>query len=127
MCTPKSQGGMGFRDVGVFNSVLLAKQVWRLVVDDDSLCSRVLKTKYFPQAHVLDARLDPTPSYVWRSIWGSKALFKEGIVMRVGNASSIKVWHNPWLLDSVGRFVTTPCLMGCENLTVVDLRDGLGA
>lgn len=42
LCRPKSHGGMGFRDLGVFNDALLARQGWRLLSNPESLFHSVL-------------------------------------------------------------------------------------
>ena len=56
MCIPKLKGGMGFRDLQSFNLALLAKQVWRLLCDPDSLCAKVLRAKYYPDGNILNAK-----------------------------------------------------------------------
>ena len=48
MCEPKSNRGMAFKNLKLFNLALLAKQGWRHQVGHDSLVYRVLKEKYFP-------------------------------------------------------------------------------
>jgi hypothetical protein len=55
MMKPKSEGGLGFRDIYAFNLEMLAKQSWSLIQDPDSLCSRILKAKYFPSSSCLKA------------------------------------------------------------------------
>ena len=47
MCWPKETGGLGFRDLQSFNLAMLAKQGWRLIQNEDSLVSRILRAKYY--------------------------------------------------------------------------------
>ena len=61
---PKGQGGMGFRDIHCFNLALLAKQCWRLIEQNDSLCARVLRAKYYPEGDILSVSLKKDSSYV---------------------------------------------------------------
>lgn len=56
LCIPKGKGGMGFRDLHSFNLAMLAKQVWRLLAEPDSLCARVLRAKYYPDGRLLQAK-----------------------------------------------------------------------
>ena len=65
----KNKGGMGFRDIKIFNAALLAKQSWRLMTEANPLLTIVFKARYFKHSTVLDARRGYAPSYTWRSIW----------------------------------------------------------
>ncbi|KAL5580569.1 hypothetical protein UlMin_013011 [Ulmus minor] len=71
LCKPKSLGGMGFRDLSVFNQAMIGKQVWRLVTRPSSLAARVLKAKYYPNSSIWEADANNSSSYTWKSIlWG---------------------------------------------------------
>ena len=54
MTKPKRGGGIGFKDMKLFNQAPLAKQAWRLIQRPDSLCARVLKSKYYPNGNLVD-------------------------------------------------------------------------
>ena len=63
MCMPKSEGGMGFKDLKAFNLAFLAKQGWRLTQNTKSLAHRVLKARYFLNSNFLEAQIGKNPSY----------------------------------------------------------------
>jgi hypothetical protein len=68
MIRPKSEGGLGFRDIHAFNLAMLAKQGWRLLSDPDSLCARILKAKYLQNTNCLRAQVKSGSAYTWCTI-----------------------------------------------------------
>jgi hypothetical protein len=92
---PKSNGGLGFRDIHAFNLSMLAKQSWRLIRDPGSLCARILRAKYYPHGDILKARKSGSLSYTWRSIMKGVQVLKDGVIWRVGNGEKINIWNDP--------------------------------
>ncbi|XP_042974746.1 uncharacterized protein LOC122306383 [Carya illinoinensis] len=88
MGVSKFNGGLGFRELESFNKALLAKQVWRILINPSSIVARVLKDKYFKRTSVLNAKLGIYPSMIWRSLRSSIELLKGGLVWRVGDVQS---------------------------------------
>ncbi|VFQ66979.1 unnamed protein product [Cuscuta campestris] len=70
MAEPKTFGGIGFKHLHSFNIAML------------------------------EAKLEGTPSYCWRSILAAQALTKAGARRRIGNGFDTLVWGSPWLLDA---------------------------
>ena len=79
LCTPKSQGGMGFKQLKQFNLALLAKQEWWLQMGGESLLYRVFKAKYFPNCDFIQAKMGSNPSYAWRSILAAEQIVEKWI------------------------------------------------
>ena len=61
----KNKGGMGFRDLRCFNLAMLGKQGWRLITRPDSLCTRVLKGRYFHDSEFMLASRKRHASSTW--------------------------------------------------------------
>ena len=55
MTRSKDDGGLGFRDLHIFNMAMLERQSWRLLQNPDSLWSEVLKAVYFLNTSILEA------------------------------------------------------------------------
>ena len=97
LCSSKPEGGLGFRDVDDFNSALLEKQLWCLILFQDSLFAKVFKGRYFKKFNPLENIKSHSPSYGQRSIYSAQSLVCKRLIKRVGSRASISVWEDPWI------------------------------
>ncbi|XP_058741949.1 uncharacterized protein LOC131614373 [Vicia villosa] len=93
----KSIGGMGFWGISEFNKRLLGKQYWRLMNNENSLVGKVFKRRYFPRVSIDKSNRGFAPSYVWRSILGSRELIQLGSRWRIGNGHTMEIFNDIWL------------------------------
>ena len=97
MTKPKSSGGLGFRDIELFNLALLAKQGWRILQDQGSLSARILKAVYYSNECFLEAQLGPRPSRIWRAILDGRDVLRQGLIRRIGTGETTNIWTDSWL------------------------------
>ncbi|XP_048630385.1 uncharacterized protein LOC125603339 [Brassica napus] len=103
MTLPKSNGGLGIRDIQAFNDAYLAKISWRLKENPDCLLGRILLSKYCPDGNLLTCSAPSAASHGWQSILVGRDLLAKNLGWIVGNGDSIKVWDDAWLtLDAPG-------------------------
>ena len=97
MYKAKKEGGLGMRNLQIFNEALLTKQAWRLVKYPDSLMAKTLKNKYFPNTSFMDVKQSPVASFTWKSILSARGLLKKGLRKVVGHGNSVEIWGDPWV------------------------------
>ncbi|KAJ9535294.1 hypothetical protein OSB04_un001606 [Centaurea solstitialis] len=107
VCLPREKGGLGVRSLRVWNRTLLAKQVWKIIDNNDSLWVKWiheyrLKGKNFWEVgNVFDA------SWFWRKAVMIRNQFRDQIVHLIGDGKGTSLWFDNW--HSVGplsNFVT---------------------
>ncbi|KAF5445202.1 hypothetical protein F2P56_034269 [Juglans regia] len=93
----------------------------KAVIQSIPIYSRVLHDKYFKFSGLLEAKLGSKPSLIWRSLWGAMNLLKEGLVWRVGNGESIKIWGDRWIPQLSSYKIQSPikCLNEVDKVAVL--------
>ncbi|XP_060967073.1 uncharacterized protein LOC115703967 [Cannabis sativa] len=93
----KKDGGLGFRSLVHFNQALLAKQAWRILKQPNSIVSKILFARYYPNSSFLNSTLGHSPSFVWRSICWGKELLHKGLISKIGNGQNTFTTRDHWI------------------------------
>ena len=99
---------MGFKEIEKLNDSLLAKQVWRMINNPNSLCHHVFKARFFPNCSILEAKDSSIGSYAWKSILSARDVIRKGMVWRIGNGSTARIKEDNWLPVKSNRSVISP-------------------
>ena len=99
---------MRFKEIEKFNEALLAKQVWCMINNPNSLCHRVFKARFFSMYSILEAQDSITGSYAWKSIINARNVIRKGMVWHIGTRDAMRIQEDKWLPGQANRVVISP-------------------
>ena len=114
---------MSFRELNNFNDSLLAKQVWQLKNNEDTLFHKVFKAKFFPTCSIMEANSSSKGSITWKSITQAIWVVNLGSVWCVGDGNSIKIRGEKWLPSPHDSCIASLASTLCTNSKVSALID----
>uniref|UniRef100_A0A2N9H1T5 Reverse transcriptase domain-containing protein n=1 Tax=Fagus sylvatica TaxID=28930 RepID=A0A2N9H1T5_FAGSY len=124
ICTLIQSGGLGIRNVAVFNKALLGKWLWRYATKPMSLWRRVVDSKYGSQwgGWCSNHSTEPYGISLWNHICKGWSCFSQYIGFKVGDGSCIKFWSDSWCGDQLlrDRFSILFHLARNQEATVAD-------
>jgi hypothetical protein len=102
VCSPIARGGLGFKNLTLFNKALLGKWIWRFGNEKDYLCRQVIASKYGIQrrggaVRMREVLMGLVSRGILRKIWGA---FSNYISYEVGDGLCICFWNDIWSDDS---------------------------
>ncbi|GKB03880.1 RNA-directed DNA polymerase, eukaryota, reverse transcriptase zinc-binding domain protein [Tanacetum coccineum] len=93
LCYPKDQGGLGLKDLGLWNEALMSKHLWNIASNKESLWILSLREKI--RNHIVKLIGDGWSTFMWHDTWwGSKPLsyhVSTDIIKKIGMDEDMKV------------------------------------
>ena len=98
MCQPLKSGGLGFRNLRLFNRVLLGKWLWRYENEVDAFWRKLIFSKY-GNSHgdwTIREVLGPYGVSLWKHIRKDWGHFAKHVHVEVGDGAKTRFWTDIW-------------------------------
>ena len=118
---PKSLGGMGFRDIQLFNVALLAKIAWRIITKPECLLAKILLGKYCHKTPFLKTAPTNSSSHGWKGILQGRDLLMNHLGKAIGDGEDTNIWTDSWINSAEDFKYVGPVLEQSQDLLVADL------
>ncbi|GJY24381.1 RNA-directed DNA polymerase, eukaryota, reverse transcriptase zinc-binding domain protein [Tanacetum coccineum] len=96
VCRTKEEGGLGIKDLSKWNEVLMSKHLWNAATMKESIWVNWISKNRLKGASIWEIDCDNNASSGWKSILGLRDKMRQHIICKVGDGSSIFLWHDKW-------------------------------
>lgn len=97
----KKDGGIGFRDIYAMNLALISKQVWRIENNPNALWVRFLKSLYFPNSSIWDAKKGNNASWGWMSVVKGRDFINKHKAWHIKDGAKVNIGCDMWVHSGV--------------------------
>ncbi|XP_017228236.1 uncharacterized protein LOC108203686 [Daucus carota subsp. sativus] len=123
-CFPKTEGGLGFKELLGWNQSAICHQLWRIIrKKDDSLWLKWVHKSLLKRKGIWTMSMPGKCSWAVRKILNARSLVLRHISYKVGVDSDFLLWHDPWggphtMLQVLG----TRAISSLESFSMAPLR-----
>lgn len=96
VCLPKQEGGLGLRDLTIWNTSLCLNLIWLLHTENESLWAMWTKTNRIGDKNFLSIDESKQTSWIWKSILKLRPIAENFLKCEVGNGDKASFWFYDW-------------------------------
>ncbi|GJY18130.1 RNA-directed DNA polymerase, eukaryota, reverse transcriptase zinc-binding domain protein [Tanacetum coccineum] len=90
------EGGLGLRSTHVWNEALMAKHLWNVVVNKESIWVKWVKSHYLIDNSVWAVDLSHHASWVWKQILALRDKIRSFVKFKIGDGRKCFFWFDSW-------------------------------
>ncbi|GKC14605.1 RNA-directed DNA polymerase, eukaryota, reverse transcriptase zinc-binding domain protein, partial [Tanacetum coccineum] len=89
ICKPKMKGGLGYKDLGKWNEVLLTKHIWNIAAKKDTLWVQWIHMVKLRKKSIWEVTAETNDSWIWKCLLGLRDKAKKHIISKIGNGKDV--------------------------------------
>lgn len=93
---PRDEGGLGFRNLCIWNKTLCLKLIWLLFCESESLWALWVKENYIKEASFWSLDENTIASWTWKALLKLRPLAESFIRCSLGNGCKASFWFDSW-------------------------------
>lgn len=109
LCSPKKEGGLGFKSLQVWNKAAMSKHIWYLVSGgEQSMWCQWVKSYLLKGKSFWRVKMPSSPSWTWRKLLQLRPIIQPLTQYRIGDGNTTSLWYDNWhplgpLVEKFGR------------------------
>lgn len=96
VCKPKVEGGVGIKDLELWNETLMTKHLWNVASSKESLWVKWVNVVRLKGASVWEFTCDKSSSAGWKQIMALRDKMRAYVISKVGDGANTFLWHDKW-------------------------------
>nr|GEW49915.1 hypothetical protein [Tanacetum cinerariifolium] len=121
---PKTMGGLGIKDLEVWNKCMIMKHLWNITTDKNTLWVKWVNIVKLKGRSIWAINKDVGDSWRWKNILKMRDEARNFIVMKIGNGVKASVIYDNWSGDGILQsFITNMDLYNARRIEDIVIKD----
>ncbi|GJT69902.1 RNA-directed DNA polymerase, eukaryota, reverse transcriptase zinc-binding domain protein, partial [Tanacetum coccineum] len=96
VCRPKKEGGLGIKNLSVWNEVLMAKHLWNIACNKESLWVKWINVVRLKGTSIWEVKANSNTCCGWKHILSLRSKMRPHVKYEIGNGETALLWHDRW-------------------------------
>lgn len=96
VCRQKSKGGLGIKDVSLWNKAIQVKHIWELITDKKTLWAIWVTKIKLKKLSFWGITKKADDSWNWRNLLKLRKITKKMVTYQLGDGKKFSFWFDPW-------------------------------
>ncbi|GJV77011.1 hypothetical protein Tco_1508595 [Tanacetum coccineum] len=109
VCKPKEQGGLGIKNLQLWNETLLIKQLWNVIAKKNTIWVKWVNSEILRGKSIWEVNANANSSAGWKEMLRLRDKIRKHVLWKIGDGKDINTWydnrniHGPLCADITSR------------------------